>query len=153
MESTWWTPRYWIELSWHPLLWRQRCFQILFLIESCMQWSFHRKDFRWKLDKGTIFLEWDSTWTGWGIILLVNWPMTLIHTVGNVVVHETAKLVMHVKLVHPGCIIEKGVGLKSYTVMWSTRVKKHFVISDNVICVWFLSTLCYLHCWSDRLAL
>jgi mannose-1-phosphate guanylyltransferase len=60
------------------------------------------------------------------------------HILGNVIVHETAKigegcLIGPDVAIGPGCIIESGVRLSSCTVMRGVRIKKHACISNSII--------------------
>jgi mannose-1-phosphate guanylyltransferase len=60
------------------------------------------------------------------------------HILGNVIVHETAKigegcLIGPDVAIGPGCTIESGVRLSSCTVMRGVRIKKHACISSSII--------------------
>lgn len=59
------------------------------------------------------------------------------HVVGNVLVHERAKigegcLVGPDVAIGPGCVVEDGVRLSRCTLMRSVRIKKHACISNSV---------------------
>lgn len=60
------------------------------------------------------------------------------HIVGNVLVHETAKigegcLIGPDVAIGPGCVVESGVRLSRCTVMRGVRIKKHVCISSSII--------------------
>nr|KJB76118.1 hypothetical protein B456_012G072800 [Gossypium raimondii] len=60
------------------------------------------------------------------------------HIVGNVLVHESAKigegcLIGPDVVVGPGCVVEAGVRLSRCTVMRGVRIKKHACISSSII--------------------
>ena len=60
------------------------------------------------------------------------------HVVGNVLVHESAKigegcLIGPDVAIGPGCIVEDGVRLSRCTVMRGVRIKKHACISNSII--------------------
>ncbi|KAK5835496.1 hypothetical protein PVK06_011186 [Gossypium arboreum] len=60
------------------------------------------------------------------------------HIVGNVLVHESAKigegcLIGPDVVVGPGCVVEAGVRLSCCTVMRGVRIKKHACISSSII--------------------
>ncbi|KAK7285156.1 hypothetical protein RJT34_19916 [Clitoria ternatea] len=60
------------------------------------------------------------------------------HIVGNVIVHETAKigegcLIGPDVAIGPGCVVESGVRLSRCTVMRGARIKKHTCISSSII--------------------
>ncbi|KAE8683094.1 putative mannose-1-phosphate guanylyltransferase 2 [Hibiscus syriacus] len=60
------------------------------------------------------------------------------HIVGNVLVHETAKigegcLIGPDVAIGPGCVVESGVRLSRCTVMRGVRIKKHACISSSII--------------------
>ncbi|KAB2034265.1 hypothetical protein ES319_D04G072900v1 [Gossypium barbadense] len=60
------------------------------------------------------------------------------HIVGNVLVHESAKigegcLIGPDVVVGPGCVVEAGVRLSRCTVMRGVRIKKHACISISII--------------------
>ena len=60
------------------------------------------------------------------------------HVVGNVLVHESAKigegcLIGPDVAIGPGCTVEDGVRLSRCTVMRGVRIKKHTCISNSII--------------------
>ncbi|KAI3437185.1 uncharacterized protein J3R85_005613 [Psidium guajava] len=60
------------------------------------------------------------------------------HIVGNVLVHETAKigegcLIGPDVAIGPGCVVDSGVRLSSCTVMRGVRIKKHARVSSSII--------------------
>uniref|UniRef100_A0A0D9V7R8 mannose-1-phosphate guanylyltransferase n=1 Tax=Leersia perrieri TaxID=77586 RepID=A0A0D9V7R8_9ORYZ len=60
------------------------------------------------------------------------------HIVGNVLVHESAKigegcLIGPDVAIGPGCVVEDGVRLSRCTVMRGVRIKKHACISNSII--------------------
>ncbi|XP_030534505.1 mannose-1-phosphate guanylyltransferase 1 [Rhodamnia argentea] len=60
------------------------------------------------------------------------------HIIGNVLVHETAKigegcLIGPDVAIGPGCVVESGVRLSRCTVMRGVRIKKHACISSSII--------------------
>uniref|UniRef100_K3XHG2 mannose-1-phosphate guanylyltransferase n=4 Tax=Setaria TaxID=4554 RepID=K3XHG2_SETIT len=60
------------------------------------------------------------------------------HVVGNVLVHESAKigegcLIGPDVAIGPGCVVEDGVRLSRCTVMRGVRIKKHACISNSII--------------------
>ncbi|XP_030516528.1 mannose-1-phosphate guanylyltransferase 1-like [Rhodamnia argentea] len=60
------------------------------------------------------------------------------HIVGNVLVHDTAKigegcLIGPDVAIGPGCVVESGVRLSCCTVMRGVRIKKHACISSSII--------------------
>ena len=60
------------------------------------------------------------------------------HVVGNVLVHESAKigegcLIGPDVAIGPGCVVEDGVRLSRCTVKRGVRIKKHACISNSII--------------------
>lgn len=60
------------------------------------------------------------------------------HIVGNVLVHETAKvgegcLIGPDVAIGPGCVVESGVRLSMCTVMRGARIKKHACVSSSIV--------------------
>jgi len=60
------------------------------------------------------------------------------HVVGNVLVHESAKigegcLIGPDVAIGPGCVVEDGVRLSRCTVMRGARIKKHACISNSIV--------------------
>ncbi|TYH76323.1 hypothetical protein ES332_D04G077000v1 [Gossypium tomentosum] len=60
------------------------------------------------------------------------------HIVGNVLVHESAKigegcLIGPDVVVGPGCVVEAGIRLSRCTVIRGVRIKKHACISSSII--------------------